>query len=54
MYCFDTAGSSIDRTKIDLLEAYVIRSPFESLDSGVGAPRVVVGDAAQMASAKTC
>lgn len=46
------AGSSIERTNIDLLEAYAIRSPLESLDRGVGDPRVVLGEAAQMASAR--
>jgi hypothetical protein len=40
----------MERTKIDLFEAYVMRSPLASLERGVGAPRVVVGDAAQMAS----
>jgi len=36
-----------------LFEAYAIRSPFASADSGVGLPRVVVGSDAQMASAKS-
>ena len=40
----------MDRTKIDLLLAYAMRSPFESDDRGVGDPRLVVGEAAQMAS----
>ena len=40
----------MERTKIDLLLAYAIRSPFESEERGVGEPRVVVGEAAQMAS----
>jgi hypothetical protein len=40
------AGSSIDRRKIDLFDAYAIRSPLESADSGVGWPLVVVGSAA--------
>lgn len=35
-----------------LLDAYAILSPLESADSGVGCPRVVLGEAAQMASAK--
>jgi hypothetical protein len=30
--------------------AYAIRSPLESVDSGVGWPRAVVGEAAQVAS----
>lgn len=34
----------------DLHTAYAIRSPLGSEESGVGCPRVVVGDAAQMAS----
>jgi hypothetical protein len=50
VYCFAVVGSSIERTKTDLFEAYVMRSPWASLERGVGAPRVVVGDAAQMAS----
>jgi hypothetical protein len=33
------------------LTAYAIRSPLGSEESGVGWPRVVVGDAAQIASA---
>jgi hypothetical protein len=33
------------------LTAYAIRSPLGSEESGVGCPRVVVGDAAQIASA---
>jgi hypothetical protein len=40
----------MERTKIDLFDAYVMRSPFASLERGVGAPRVVVGAAAQIAS----
>ena len=40
----------MERTKIDLLLAYAILSPFESDESGVGEPRVVVGAAAQIAS----
>lgn len=43
-------GSSMLRTKIDLFEAYAMRSPLESEDKGVGEPRVVDGEAAQMAS----
>jgi hypothetical protein len=31
-----------------------MRSPLESLDSGVGEPRVVVGDAAKIASVREC
>ena len=45
-----TLGLSIERKKTDLFEAYASRSPFESADSGVGCPRVVVGRAAKMAS----
>ena len=33
-----------------MLTAYAIRSPFESEESIVGEPRVVVGEAAQIAS----
>jgi hypothetical protein len=33
-----------------VLTAYAIRSPLGSDERGVGCPRVVVGDAAQMAS----
>lgn len=50
VYCFEIDGSSMGRTKTDLFEAYAIRSPFESELSGVGEPRVVVGEAAQIAS----
>ena len=46
------AGLSIERKKIDLLEAYAILSPFASADSGVGCPRVVFGRAAKMLSVK--
>jgi len=52
VYCLHSAGLSIERTKMDLLEAYAIRCPFESELSGVGEPRVVEGEAAQMASVK--
>lgn len=38
------------RRKIDLFEAYAILSPFESADSGVACPRVVVGSAAKTLS----
>jgi len=50
VYCLQSAGLSIDRTKMDLFEAYAIRCPFESELSGVGEPRVVEGEAAHMAS----
>lgn len=39
---------------MDLLEAYAMRSPFASELSGVGEPRVVEGEAAQMASERGC
>ena len=50
VYCVEVAGSSIDLRKMDLFEAYAIRSPLASADSGVGKPRVVVGSAAKMLS----
>lgn len=50
MYCLAMLGSSMLRTKMDLLDAYAILSPLESDDRGVGEPRVVDGEAAQMAS----
>lgn len=50
VYCFEMAGLSIDRTKMDLFEAYVMRSPLLSEERGVGAPRRVVGPGAQIAS----
>lgn len=40
----------MDRRKTDLPDAYAIRSPFGSAERGVGCPRVVVGEAAHMAS----
>jgi hypothetical protein len=62
----ETAGLSMERRKMDLLDcvqcqchiiqsrvchtAYAMRSPFASEERVVGWPRVVVGDAAQMAS----
>jgi len=35
---------------MSVFTAYAIRSPFGSAERGVGCPRVVVGEAAQMAS----
>lgn len=50
MYCLLSEGLSIDRTKIDLFEAYAILWPFESELRCVYWPRIVVGAAAQIAS----
>ena len=44
------AGSSIDRTKMDLFDAYAIRSPLGSALSCVGWPLAVEGEGAQIAS----
>lgn len=44
----------MERTKMDLLFAYAMRSPLLSEDKGVGEPRRVVGVGAQMASGEKC
>lgn len=54
VYCLEMEGVSMLRTKMDLLEAYARRSPFESELRGVGRPRSVLGEAAQIASGRGC